>query len=917
MSALVAHPAQSSARVSRVNQTSQAEFTNRLKHLQRSKPVNAFELTRRLNAAIAESQSGVQSRRRRLVYTGDDNGEDSHSGSSSKAPTPRQHTRQTITNPMDIARSSLIITDQEEDDDPMSRVAKALKACRDADPEKSVLKSAPGMDDDKRQHKASPIEAWNEFAKTAQTHTYQSIVFSNPWAADVDSRLESIERPKSAVPLPHISNAMMKRKTRKVPPPLILTVVPKVAKAEIVDVSSPIKTKLPSKLPDLEPLSPFSSSFVEDTGSFLVYQSDEIRHSTLSSGVNSLANAGGTTSDSPVKAIVPLDCDTAPSVKSQDSSQTQAKSQQAANIGLSRYARDDRKEHHDTCSSALGRDLDGRAILRTSEGIRVASFVLSEKSETEGADERSERAVTPIFDPSIVHSSRTSFGQPTTVPQAELKCMPSKRIERSTEDIIGPISKTALSQTLPDASPSNLPSPPVSPLPQGMDYEAAIGDHDVSPLGSPTLTAPPRRVSLLPQVEPQSPGAKRFSIPRKPVNSGTFDVLGQDVAAMRAPQPRSVRHDSTGFIVAKEFIRNSVDSEPLRLVHSAAHRGSDSSSTHPEPVSRPSPLPKLTTPGLKRANWELIADGIALMDSDSPNVAKYTQKLSTSTNPSSRQPSYINELEATPDQHRQKSTHNHSPRVESLSPALNPAQQLRPALEDLRESEAIPLKRAASRDRRHTDATVTSMCTRTDYRARPLIQDSAETPAPHRRPRTAHSKMPEFVTVSTVPPKMPTKIKFPPRANVVELGVMSPESLKLLHEQEALLRKRYDAVLNPIDDALKKKYAPSSEKPATKDIDQDVTRYQEQIEREQAAIRMQRRYLGAAVTRPSAPERPPYDDQISPVVQHQHQKLTSGEPIGLPGGLPHSNSQSQCALSAEDDTQGRRKKGKWKFWKVK
>jgi hypothetical protein len=200
-----------------------------------------------------------------------------------------------------------------------------------------------------------------------------------------------------------------------------------------------------------------------------------------------------------------------------------------------------------------------------------------------------------------------------------------------------------------------------------------------------------------------------------------------------------------------------------------------------------------------------------------------------------------------------------------------------------------------------------------------------------------------------MPTKLPTKIKFPPRANVTELGVMSAESLKLLHEQEALLRKRYDAVLNPIDDALLKKpqaaveigpngmpvESPKKHKHArsksseigtslrqasVSTTDLDLIRHQENIAREQAAIRMQRRNLGAAARRPSAPGEYYYNQQ-SPVVLEVHQpysRQAGGDPVGLPQSFSHAQAgNTKSAFTFDDDTQARKRKPTWKFWKKK
>jgi hypothetical protein len=198
----------------------------------------------------------------------------------------------------------------------------------------------------------------------------------------------------------------------------------------------------------------------------------------------------------------------------------------------------------------------------------------------------------------------------------------------------------------------------------------------------------------------------------------------------------------------------------------------------------------------------------------------------------------------------------------------------------------------------------------------------------------------------SLPTKMPSRIKFPPRANTSEVAAMSPESLKLLHEQESLLRKRYDAVLNPIDDALNKK--PTTDQAANPAIqalrkhghthsksadiqftvktapvpsaDIEFVRHREQMAREQAAIRAQSRNLGGAARRPSAADEGEYYDRqsypSSPMEQRDDHALF-GEAMGLPPGFPSPIVQTKSAFTFDDDAQGKRRKGKWKFWKAK
>jgi hypothetical protein len=179
---------------------------------------------------------------------------------------------------------------------------------------------------------------------------------------------------------------------------------------------------------------------------------------------------------------------------------------------------------------------------------------------------------------------------------------------------------------------------------------------------------------------------------------------------------------------------------------------------------------------------------------------------------------------------------------------------------------------------------------------------------------------------------------------------MSAESLKLLHEQEALLRKRYDAVLNPIDDALMKKppapiganvmsmNSPKKHKhcrsrsseihtslrqASVSTTDLELTRHQENIAREQAAIRMQRRNLGAAARRPSAPGEggPYYYEQQSPIVLEIYEPYgRSGAAVGLPpppASYPAQMGNTKSAFTFDDDTQTRKRRPTWKFWKKK
>ena len=179
---------------------------------------------------------------------------------------------------------------------------------------------------------------------------------------------------------------------------------------------------------------------------------------------------------------------------------------------------------------------------------------------------------------------------------------------------------------------------------------------------------------------------------------------------------------------------------------------------------------------------------------------------------------------------------------------------------------------------------------------------------------------------------------------MAELNAMSPESVKLLHEQEALLRRRYDAVLNPIDDALRKKSdsaAPLELGPdglripsptgsvhsrsnsrdlrvsvgAMSTTNLDLMHHQENIAREQAAIRAQRRNLGAAARQPSAP----FEglSVYSPMRVDQQPGVYGGYQARAPAFTdPVANTKS--AFTFDDDTQATRKRRPtWKFWKKK
>jgi hypothetical protein len=313
------------------------------------------------------------------------------------------------------------------------------------------------------------------------------------------------------------------------------------------------------------------------------------------------------------------------------------------------------------------------------------------------------------------------------------------------------------------------------------------------------------------------------------------------------------------------------------------------------------------------------------------------------TNPQFRTPSYTREIQASPSVSRQNSASVQSPGSTSLALPYSSSQLHRESSTalDLDESPAVVLKRALSRGRSGTDAAITSLSSKPDYRARPVIQDAPEIPVASEtisRPRTAGARSLQPTPMPALPTKMPAKIKFPPRANNSEVAAMSPESLKLLHEQEALLRKRYDAVLNPIDDALRKRPAEQVLSPAliavkkqghthsksvdihfaVKEIpvqraDIEFVRQQDQIARERVAIRAQRRNLGAAVKRPSAPDQEESFGQ-SPL---ESPRELNGEPMGLPDGFPSPTINVRSAFTFDDDTQRRRSKAKWKFWKAK
>lgn len=910
------------------------------------------ELTRRLNAAIIEARYyGHRSGgRRRLAHARGDDGDRSQSKSPSEASSPRHDVRQSTLNPFNVARSTLIFDPARGEDDQMSRVANALRALKDADPDRPLSIIAQENHSPIKTRPQSRTQSRNGYTEAQRSAARKSIATSVPKIVEVEKSVETAPRPQSTVAAPNIAEAVKKRASRKAPAPLILTVVPKATKPAMVDVSSPLTTKPTDALPNLEPLSPFGATFSENGGSFLVYQPKEVRHSAILtdsptamspepegetpySMEKNLSPMVGTarrsSPPSPATVKPPADYFSRPGPPQQDIVEMQDPLRVQKRPVVS-----EEDEQPSQAEAAISRRR------KSIPGVR-----LSQNSETDGTDE----GMSPVFETSQAQSSRTSLGQPLSASQPGLKRMPSKRIGFTPEEFQDLGIASALSETVPRTPLDEVPAAPVSPLQlPAQDYPSPEDEHVVSPITSLPLEpiALPKRLSSLPQAQESTLNTKRFSIPRKAVGSGAFEGSFNEGTIRPVFPLKQSRHDSTGFTVAREFIRDSIDSEHVRHVHSAAQQAGDngvSSASHSQY------LPKLTTSLSKPGKTEQIADGIVLINSDSPIVNKQMMKLPAPSDTRFREPSYTKELIVSPDASRHNSI---ADTTEHCQLSLTRDTIVRPpsGTLDANVNDSAALRRVPSRDRRHTDATITSMSARPDYRARPLIQDAPEmpvSPAPLSRPRTAGARGSQPFEAAPLPAKLPSKIKFPPRANIAELGAMSPESLKLLHEQEALLRRRYDAVLNPIDDALMKKPQPALEigpngmplqspkkhkhaRSKSSDIrvslggaavsttDLDLIRNQENIAREQAAIRMQRRNLGAAARWPSAPteEFGGYYEK-SPVPMDQHYGVYGGYgvPVNTPMGFPSPAEQTKSAFTFDDDTQVRKRRPTWKFWK--
>ena len=814
----------------------------------------------------------------------------------------------------------------------MSRVANALRALKDADPSRPASMVAPLRDSGEKQRAEPWTLQQSEIPEVNRAVTRKSRTFSAPRVVEIEKPKEPLPRPHSSATSPVIADTLKQQASRRAPASLILTVVPKAAKPEMVDVSSPLTTKPASGLPDLEPLSPFGATFSENGGSFLVYQPKE----TVITDTPLVLSPGPNETSTPVRSLSPM-------------IGTARRSDQFTPKSSKDYFTRSKSKVDSTISQEMDRSGEVTAQNKSEhesseEGSRrrtrsIPAARLSQNSESDGTDAQSDKGMSPLFEISGAQSSRTSLGQPS---HGGRKQSLSNRMTLADDDFTDLGFTSVKSEFGRQTHSVDGVSPVISPLQHPADeYPYLEEEHSVSPIGTPPALALPKRMSSLPPAHEETSHNKRHSIARKPIGSGVFEGSFQDSTIRQIFSTKPNRHDSTGFTVAREYIRDSIDSEHVRHVHTAAKLSVDHGTS---PQTMAPQLQKLTTSMARPGKVEEIADGICLIDSDSPIASKSMSRLPAAMNGSFREPSYTKEFIPSPEKSRHNST------IENLD-----STRLSPHTDTLNQYDSgdldVPsagLQRTPSRERANTDAIVTSLSSRPDYRARPLIQDAAEmsvSPSTQSRPRTAgawRSSQPS--PVPPPPTKMPSKITFPPRANMAELNAMSPESIRLLQEQESLLRRRYDAVLNPIDNALMKRssVAPleigpdglripspshsSQSQSRSRDLrisvgamsttDLDLMRHQENIEREQAAIRAQRRNLGAAARRPSAPLEGGLSI-YSPMRVDQRSGVYGGHP-GLATAFTSPVTNTKSAFTFDDDTQvTRKRRSTWKFWKKK